>query len=294
MAYYLEIKKKKRRLELENEIEKYLPFTPNLEKSSNFLSNHHSVTEKRLNVNYDQYLKNKELKIKEKEKILEKEEKEKCPFFPGGAPKITDKKNIIEISKRLYNARLKHLKNSNSTPNNFENEEKNKQNLGRKIFNSNNNSIQKMFNNNPLEKDLKVKKKIKELKESRNKKSFQKLVLKKGYKPKEDFKNNDDLIDFNELGYKNERFVHDDEPLNNFKNTFQKYERLEQKKGKREKYIFEIVVDNKPRNLIIYQDEDINYKVKVFCNVYKLTYDDKKRILQTILQQLKGKNNFYY
>ena len=287
-------KEKKRRLELENEIEKYLPFTPNLEKSSNFLSNHHSVTEKRLSVNYDQYRKNKELKIKEKEKILEKEEKEKCPFFPGGAPKITDKKNIIEISKRLYNARLKHLKNSNSTPNNFENEEKNKQNLGRKIFNSNNNSIQKMFNNNPLEKDLRVKKKIKELKESRNKKSFQKLVLKKGYKPKEDFKNNDDLIDYNELGYKNERFVHDDEPLNNFKNTFQKYERLEQKKGKREKYIFEIVVDNKPRNLIIYQDEDINYKVKVFCNVYKLTYDDKKRILQTILQQLKGKNNFYY
>ena len=80
--------------------------------------------------------------------------------------------------------------------------------------------------------------------------------------------------------------------MNNFKNTFKKFERLEKKKGKREKFIFEIIVDNKPRNLIIYPDEDINYKVKVFCYVYKLTYDDKKRILQTIFHQLKRKNNF--
>ena len=287
----------KKRLEIETEIEKKLPFTPTLEKSSkDFLANNHSVSEMRLSVekNYDQYRKNKEYKLREKEKLLEKEEKKKCPFVPS-CSKIKGKTNIIEISQRLHKTGLKHLKNSNSTPYNLKFEDINNNKNIYTEYNrnyTNNNSIQKMFNNNPLEKDLRVKKKINELKESRNQKSFEKLILKKGFKPRENYKNNNDLYDFNELNYKNERFAHDDEPLNNFKNTFKKYEKFVQK-PKKEKYIFEIIVDNKPRNLIIYQNDDINYKVKDFCNVYKLTYNDKKRIFQTINQHLIEKNNIY-
>ncbi len=284
----------KKRLEIETEIEKKLPFTPTLEKSSkDFLANNHSVSEMRLSVekNYDQYRKNKEFKLREKEKLLEKEEKKKCPFVPS-CSKTKGKTNIIEISQRLHKTGLKHLKNSNSTPYNLKFEDINNKNIYTEYNRNytNNNSIQKMFNNNPLEKDLRVKKKINELKESRNQKSFEKLILKKGFKPRENYKNNNDLYEFNELNYKNERFAHDDEPLNNFKNTFKKYEKFVQK-PKKEKYIFEIIVDNKPRNLIIYQNDDINYKVKDFCNVYKLTYNDKKRIFQTINQNLIEKNN---
>ena len=280
----------KRRLDLETELEKSLTFTPNLEKSSNYY-----VSDKRLSVekNYDQYRKNKELKLKEKEKILENEERKKCPFVPCHL-KIKEKKDVIEISQRLYKTGLKHLKTSSSTPNNFMTEDMNRKSyFVEKSFNSNNNSIQRMFSNNPLEKDSRVKKKIKDLKDSRNQKSFEKLILKKGFKPKEDFKNNNTLYEFSENMYKNDRFAHDDEPLNNFKNTFQKYERLDKRNGKRERYVFEIIVNNKPKNLVIYSDEDINYKVKVFCNVYKLNYDDKKRILQIIHQQLKTKNYLY-
>ena len=290
-------KDNKRRLEIENEMEKSLPFAPSLNKNSKGLFKYnHSSTEMHLSVqkNYEQYRKNRELKLKEKEKMLEKEEKEKCPFVPCRS-KIKQKKDIMEISQRLYSTGLKNLKTSNSTPNNFLTEKTNNKTYNvekSNNLNSNNDSIQRMFNHNPLEKDLRVKKKIKELEETRNQKSYEQLILKKGFRPKEDFKNNEGLYKFDQLSYKNGRFAHDDEPLNNFKNTFKKFERLEKKKGKREKFIFEIIVDNKPRNLIIYPDEDINYKVKVFCNVYKLTYDDKKRILQTIFHQLKRKNNF--
>ena len=69
--------------------------------------------------NYSELKKNKELKLKEKKKLLEDEEKEKCPFYPLGA-KIRGKKDIVEISNRLFNTELKHLKLSNSTQNNFE------------------------------------------------------------------------------------------------------------------------------------------------------------------------------
>jgi hypothetical protein len=288
----------RRRLEIENEIEKKLPFTPTLEKSSkDFFASNNSVKEMRLSVekNYEQLRKNKEFKLKEKEKLLQKEEKQKCPFVPL-CSKIKGKVNILEISQRLHKTGLKHLKSNSSSPynDNIGNDNNhNKTHMTESHKNiTKNNCMQKMFNNNPLEKDLRVKQKIKELKESRNQESFKKLILKKGFKPKENHNNNNDLYEFNELNYKNERFAHDDEPLNNFKNTFKKYEKFVTK-PKNEKYVFEIIIDNKPRKLVIYQNDDINYKVKDFCNVYKLNYNDKKRIFLTINQNLKERNNFY-
>ena len=288
-------KDQKRREKYEKETERNLTFTPLLEKSSReYLSNNHSVSEMRLSVekNYDQYRKNKELKLKEKEKLLEKEEKQKCPFVPCGS-KNNEKINTSETSLRLYKTGLKHLKNSSSTPNNFLNQENNNI-LLKKSQNTNHHYgfIQKMFDNNPLEKDMRVQKKIKELKESRNKKSFEKLIKIKGFKPKEDF-NKTELYDLDELYYKKQRFALDDEPLNNFKNTFNKYERQEKKLSEREKYTFEIMVDRRPQKLVIYQGDDIRCKVKDFCSLYKLDYNDKKSICQTIIALLKEKNNYF-
>ena len=284
----------RRRLDIETQCENNIRFTPNLKKSSTFSKNYFSPeTHLSVEKNYDQYIKNKKLKIKQREKELEKIEKEKCPFIPN-CYNAKEKKNMIEISKRLHKTGLKHLKNCSSTPNNFDFELKKKKNIiDEKSFDRKNKSIKKMFNNNPLENDSRVQQKINELKESREQRSFEKFILKKGFRPKEDYKNSN-LYEFNEINFKNGRFALDDEPLNTFKNTFEKYEKFDKKMANREKYIFEIIVDNKPKSLIIYADDDINYKVKVFCNVYKLNYSDKKRILQTIYQQLKGNDNFYF
>ena len=283
----------KRKIEIEKESDRLLTFCPNLEKSSQkYILASNSVNHMRLSVekNYNQFKKNKELKLKEKEKLLKEEEKAKCPFCPSGA-KNGEKKNIEEISKRLFNTGLKHLKLSNSTNNN-------KVLFREQMYNSYtenphkvNNSYKKMFNNNPLESDFDVKKKVLEMEESRNKKAIEKLILKKGFKPK-DNKYRNSLYD--EAGNKSERFALEDEPLNTFKNTFERYEKFDKRSSNipnKEKFEFEIVVERKPRKLILYQDDDINCKVKDFCNLYKLNYDDKRRIIKVINHQMNNSMN---
>ena len=283
----------KRKIEIEKESDRLLTFCPNLEKSSQkYILASNSVNHMRLSVekNYNQFKKNKELKLKEKEKLLKEEEKAKCPFCPSGA-KNGEKKNIEEISKRLFNTGLKHLKLSNSTNNN-------KVLFREQMYNSYtenphkvNNSYKKMFNNNPLESDFDVKKKVLEMEESRNKKAIEKLILKKGFKPK-DNKYRNSLYD--EAGNKSERFALEDEPLNTFKNTFERYEKFDKRSSNipnKEKFKFEIVVERKPRKLILYQDDDINCKVKDFCNLYKLNYDDKRRIIKVINHQINNSMN---
>ena len=283
----------KRKIEIEKESDRLLTFCPNLEKSSQkYILASNSVNHLRLSVekNYNQFKKNKELKLKEKEKLLKEEEKAKCPFCPSGA-KNGEKKNIEEISKRLFNTGLKHLKLSNSTNNN-------KILFREQMYNSYtenphkvNNSYKKMFNNNPLESDFDVKKKVLEMEESRNKKAIEKLILKKGFKPK-DNKYRNSLYD--EAGNKSERFALEDEPLNTFKNTFERYEKFDKRSSNipnKEKFEFEIVVERKPRKFILYQDDDINCKVKDFCNLYKLNYDDKRRIIKVINHQMNNSMN---
>ena len=240
----------KRKIEIEKESDRLLTFCPNLEKSSQkYILASNSVNHMRLSVekNYNQFKKNKELKLKEKEKLLKEEEKAKCPFCPSGA-KNGEKKNIEEISKRLFNTGLKHLKLSNSTNNN-------KVLFREQMYNSYtekphkvNNNYKKMFNNNPLESDFDVKKKVLEMEESRNKKAIEKLILKKGFKPKDNIYRNS-LYD--EAGNKSERFVLEDEPLNTFKNTFERYEKFDKRNSSRtnkEKFEFEIMVGRKPKN----------------------------------------------
>ena len=268
-------------LELEKDSEKILTFNPMLEKSSKkYILNSNSQNKMRLSVekNYQQYQKNKELKLKEKEKLLENEEKEKCTFAPSKS-KNSKKHDVSAISRRLYTTGLKHLKINNSTTI-FQSKD-NIYNSFTENINKENNDYRKMFNKNPLESDMKVKKKILEMKESRNKKAYEKLILKKGYIPKKERGEN---ILFLETEYNNDRFVLEDEVSNTYKNTLDRYEKFDKRKSNkhRVKYEFEIYVDRKPRKLIIYKGDDINCKVKEFCNTYKLGFDERRKILQAI------------
>ena len=278
-------KDKKRRREIKQEEERLLTFNPSLLSSSKkYIKSSSLDMNMRLSVekDYQQYKKIKELKIKEKEDLLESERKEKCPFVPSGAKKNTSKQKISEISKRLFTNGLKHLKVSKSTYN--DNSIRYNNSLTEHIQ-QNNYNYQKMFINNPLASDMGVKKKLLEMEESRNKRAFDKLILKKGFKPKEK-----DIKEFllTEENFKSERFALEDELSNTFKNTFKKYEKKEKKlnKNNKGKYEFEIIVNRKPIKLIIYQGDDVNCKVKEFCNTYKLNFNDKRRIFQTINNQI--------
>jgi len=279
-------KDNKRREEIKQEEERLLTFNPSLLRSSKkYIKNSNSVNHMRLSVekDYQQYKKNKELKLKEKEKILESEQKEKCPFVPSGA-KNKPKQDVSQISKRLFLTGLKHLKVSNSTYISNNNSLK-YENLNENTQISNHN-YKKMFNNNPLAFDLGVKKKLLEMEESRNKRAFDKLILKKGFKPKEnEFKE----YLYTEESNKRGRFALEDELSNTFKNTFRKFEKKDKResfKTNREKYEFEIIVNRKPVKLTIYKGDDINCKVKEFCNTYNLNFNDKRRIFQTISNQI--------
>ena len=278
-------KDKKRRREIKQEEERLLTFNPSLLSSSKkYIKSSSLDMNMRLSVekDYQQYKKIKELKIKEKEDLLESERKEKCPFVPSGAKKNTSKQKISEISKRLFTNGLKHLKVSKSTYN--DNSIRYNNSLTENIQ-QNNYNYQKMFINNPLASDMGVKKKLLEMEESRNKRAFDKLILKKGFKPKEK-----DIKEYllTEENFKSERFALEDELSNTFKNTFKKYKKKEKKlnKNNKGKYEFEIIVNRKPIKLIIYQGDDVNCKVKEFCNTYKLNFNDKRRIFQTINNQI--------
>ena len=145
-----------------------------------------------------------------------------------------------------------------------------------------------MFNNNPLEADFDVKKKFLEMEESRNQKALEKLILKKGFIAKKNIGENDFNLVFDENC---KRFDFETEPSNTFKNTFERYEMLNKKNSNRknkEKFEFEIIVENKPQKLVIYKCDDINCKVKEFCNLYKLSFNDKKLILHKINDHLNG------
>ena len=131
------------------------------------------------------------------------------------------------------------------------------------------------------------------MEESRNQKALEKLILKKGYIPKE---NKKDIILFDEDNNKSGRFALEDERSNTFKNTFERYERFDKRNSSipnKERFEFEITVERKPRKLILYQGDDINCKVKDFCKLYKLNYTDKRRILKAINQQMNNQMNIH-
>ena len=282
-------KENKRKQELQKETEKLLTFYPKLEKSSrNYISLNNSPTHKRISVekNYKEYKINKKLKLMEKEKLLEQVEKEKSTFFPSYSKKRLEQ-DVSKISERLFTNGLKHLKLSNSNQNNFS--------IRAQMYNTLtennqkiNNNFEKMFNKNPLESDMDVKKKILVLEKSRNQKAYEKLILKKGYKPRKNLDENK-FYDENEKNNTIKRFALENESSNTFKNTFDRYENIEKNnyiRKNRAKYEFVIYVEKKPQKLIIYQDDDINCKIKEFCNLYKLNFEDKRKISKVINHQI--------
>ena len=282
-------KTNKRIKEIKDESESLLTFHPIIKnRSRSHLSESNALNKMKLSVdkNYKVYQRNKELKLKEKEKLLETEEKKKCPFIPSGAKNI-DMVDVSEISERLYYKGLKHSRTSNSSPINFyKRDEINNQYIDN--LHQRKQNLNKMFDNNPLESDINVKKKIKEMEESRNKKAYEKLILQKGFIAKKNKGENDFNLVFDENC---KRFDFETEPSNTFKNTFERYEMLNKKNSNRknkEKFEFEIIVENKPQKLVIYKCDDINCKVKEFCNLYKLSFDDKKLILHKINDHLNG------
>ena len=236
------------------------------------------------NINF--YLKNKERKVKKMEKVMNDQEKKSYTFFPFSST-VNDKINIDEKTKILTNLSDKNIMAKKELNENLNS------NLKNKSFNSKSN-LSKMFKKNPLEKDVIVMKKIRELKEARNQRNYQRMVKEKGLRIN-DIKNKYNNNNENLFEYK-DRFVHVDEPLNNFKNTFKKYESSSSKDKiiKKEKYTFEIFVENKPKKLIIYYGDDVNIKIREFCNKYKLGYNDKQQIFNTITKQIKDANNIYH
>ena len=129
------------------------------------------------------------------------------------------------------------------------------------------------------------------MKESRNQKALEKLILKKGFKPKE---NKYENILNDEYNNKSERFALENEQINIFKNTFERYEKFDKRNSSRtnkEKFEFEIMVGRKPKKLILYQGDDINCKVKDFCNQNQLDYNDKKQILKVINHEMHNSMN---
>ena len=236
------------------------------------------------NINF--YLKNKERKVKKMEKVMNDQEKKSYTCFPFSST-VNDKINIDEKTKILTNLSDKNIMAKKELNQNLNS------NLKNKSFNSKSN-LSKMFKKNPLEKDVIVMKKIRELKEARNQRNYQRMVKEKGLRIN-DIKNKYNNNNENLFEYK-DRFVHVDEPLNNFKNTFKKYESSSSKDKiiKKEKYTFEIFVENKPKKLIIYYGDDVNIKIREFCNKYKLGYNDKQQIFNTITKQIKDANNIYH
>ena len=228
---------------------------------------------------------NKKGKVKKMEKEKYAQEKKPYIFLPFPST-LNDKTIIDETVKRLTNLSDKNIKAKTEINENLNN------NLKNKSFNSNSN-LSKMFKKNPLEKDDIVMKKIKELKEARNQRNYQRMVKEKGLRINDienKYNNNVNLFEYKDI------FVHVDEPLNNFKNTFKKYESssLKDKIIKKEKYTLEIFVENKPKKLIIYCGDDINIKIREFCNKYKLDYNDKQQIFNTITKKIKDVNNIYH
>lgn len=267
---FREAKRKKIGILNENESDKLDKNTKRI-----FKNNNSNDKEKYYN---DIELKNKKkrqknVKFKEQEKII-------YSFIPSLTQyNETSKKN--ENSKNCLNLSATHIKSENK-----DNNKNGKNNLINNSFNSNN-YLRKMFLNNPLEKDNDIQKKINGLKEARNQRIIDKMIKEKGIRINDIGNKND-----NNINYYNERFVLSDEPLNNFKNTFKKYEKISAKKKilPKEKYVFEIYVENKPKKLIINKGDDININIKDFCNKYNLNYNEKKQIIMSINNQIKDMN----
>ena len=240
------------------------------------INNHNNKAHLSVEKNYDKYLINKKNRIKEIEKEINEQDKKIYTFIPS-ITQSYEKVNNNKNSTKLFNTSYKHIMTDNNQRSDLTNNSINK------TFNTNNN-LRKMFLNNPLEKDNDIQKKVKELKQARDQRNLEKIIKEKGIRINNIMNlNNDNIYEYKE------RFVHTNEPSNIYKNTFKKYEKpfIKQNLLNTQKFIFEIFIENEPKKLVVYQKDDINIKIKEFCNKYQLDNHDKKQIIEIINKKIK-------
>ncbi len=246
-------------------------------KSKSFV-NHLNESHISVVTGYDEYRKEREKSIENKKrKILENELKE-CTFFPNNKIFHRSKSVSISVSERLYSKNNKNEKSKNKDS---------KENIIVNDFTPITTSFDsKIFNNDLIQTDSDVIKRCELLSKMRKEKKLTEFLLSKGYCPNKTEVNEKILREMNESCTKD--FVFDNENKN-FKNTFSKFSKDKKRKKKLTKFVFEMNIDNQKKKLIIHQNDNIDLKVKQFCNENNLDFQSKSKIISAI----KEKFSFY-
>jgi hypothetical protein len=144
----------------------------------------------------------------------------------------------------------------------------------------------KIFENNPLKEDNSVQNMVKNYSQSRINKQISNYAKNKGFN---NIKDNQSLLNEinNNLPIKNFRF--DNERTNNYKNTFERFDKSKKKNisKKNIRYIFEINIENKTKQLVIHKGDNINKQVDKFCIENDLENESKAQIMEAIKNKFK-------
>ena len=242
-------------------------------KSKSFV-NHLNESHISVVTGYDEYRKEREKSIENKKrKILENELKE-CTFFPNNKIFHRSKSVSISVSERLYSKNNKKEKSKNKDS---------KENIIVNDFTPITTSFDsKIFNNDLIQTDSDVIKRCELLSKMRKEKKLTEFLLSKGYCPNKTEVNEKILREMNESCPKD--FVFDNENKN-FKNTFSKFSKDKKRKKKLTKFVFEMNIDNQKKKLIIHQNDNIDLKVKQFCNENNLDFQSKSKIISAIKEK---------
>ena len=246
-------------------------------KSKSFVNN---LNESHISVvkGYDEYRKEREKSIEnQKRKILENELKE-CTFFPNNKILKRSKSVSVSVSERLYS------KKKDEKPKNKESKDNIIKNDFTPIIA---NFDSKIFNNDLIQTDSDVIRRCELLSKMRKEKKLTEYLLSRGYCPNKTEVNEKILREMNDSSPKD--FVFDNE-IKNFKNTFSKFSKDKKSKKKNTKFIFEMNIDNQKKKLIIHQNDNIDLRVKQFCNENNLDLQSKSRIISAIKEKFNFNN----
>jgi len=260
-----------------------LTFKPKINRSSSNFNIEKKNNNNRLSVekNYDLFGKKYEQNLeKERNKKMEEEMKE-CTFFPNNKKLQKNRSFSENVGNRLYNYaktskqfQSKSQKNSQYLQNNFSH----MPTLTK--YNS------KIFENNPLKEDNSVQNMVKNYSQSRINKQISNYAKNRGFN---NIKDNQSLLNEinNNLPIKNFRF--DNEKTNNYKNTFERFDKSKKKNisKKNIRYIFEINIENKTKQLVIHKGDNINKQVDKFCIENDLENESKAQIMEAIKNKFK-------
>ena len=265
--------------------EENLTFKPKINRSSSTNKNINikKNNDNRLSVekNYNIFGKKYEQNLeKERNKKMEEEMKE-CTFFPNNKKLKKNRSFSENVGNRLYN----YAKNSKRFQSNSQKSSQFLQNNFSYMptltkYNS------KIFENNPLKEDNSVQNMVKNYSQSRINKQISNYAKNKGFN---NIKDNQSLLNEinSNLPIKNFRF--DNERTNNYKNTFERFDKSKKKNVSKKniRYIFEINIENKTKQLVIHKGDNINKQVDKFCIENDLENESKAQIMEAIKNKFK-------